>query len=471
MKEEEARKREDGDVERCFNSTKFNCYVESQSICHSPAGVEERKISRLKVGRGDCKIGLMSGGTPFWFWAVSSLGEVRWIDTPEGKEASGETGSTSWAKLAIPREDKLTKNRGAKKRRIMFKIPQSWDNRPEVDIVFFDGGLAPGPSHPVWTMKSVRVVCWIGVRKGAGPYNGDEGSGWNTTLIRLRHDELGGVTTQECLIHLAERVVGKEGSCRFADCWRDFVEPGLERTTMSGVVDPTINGSECSASRDYDPTKEGVNVMDRKMNWKKDRHRVHTMPSVFATTSYVRRPFAPQELAIALDFPAELHKRASQRELNCWIDELVVPFKARVQIALALREWMSGDHEQDEQVDGNQADGTLDRNESSQRDELDSEGLRMTDADALYAAPDSEEGVGSLNVEERREDRNLKATKSDDAEIPTYLWDDRICSKLQIQDVKKQAKCIKALEIIRQGALRYWKRLVCSEFWLWFRSQ
>ena len=132
---------------------------------------------------------------------------------------------------------------------------------------------------------------------------------------------------------------------------------------------------------------------------------------------------------------------------------------------------MSGDHEQDEQVDGNQADGTLDRNESSQRDELDSEGLRMTDADALYAAPDSEEGVGSLNVEERREDRNLKATKSDDAAIPTYLWDDRICSKLQIQDVKKQAKCIKALKIIRRGALRYWKRLVCSEFWLWFRSQ
>ena len=243
--------------------------------------------------------------------------------------------------------------------------------------------------------------------------------------------------------------------------------PGLEKTTMSGVVDLTINGKDCPAPSDYDPTKEGVNVIDRKMNWKKDRYRNHVLPSVFTTSGCVRRRLSPKELATALDFPAELHKRGSEEELNCWIDELVVPFKCRVQVAFSLREWMSGTQEQEEKFMEQDLNAQVfDRDSGSNSEEA-----RMTEAEAMYSAPDCEEGVGSLNVEERREDRNLKATKSDDAEVPTYLWDDRICGKLGIRDVSEQAKCVKALNVIRGAALRYWKRLVCSEFWQWWRFQ
>ena len=127
----------------------------------------------------------------------------------------------------------------------------------------------------------------------------------------LSHDELGGVTTQESLIHVAERVV-EERTNRFVDCWRNFMEPGLENTTMSGVIDPTINGRDCPAPAAYDPTQDGVGLVHRKMNWKKDRHRTHVLPSVFTTSCHVERRLAPQELAIALDFPAELHKRGSR---------------------------------------------------------------------------------------------------------------------------------------------------------------
>ena len=203
------------------------------------------------------------------------------------------------------------------------------------------------------------------------------------------------------------------------------------------------------------------------MNWKKDRHRTHVLPSVFTTSCHVERRLAPQELAIALDFPAELHKRGSRDELNCWIEGLVVPFKCRVQVALSLREWMSGTQEQEEEELGRDLDSRQrDRNSAANSDEA-----RMTEVEALYSALDSDKGVSSLNIEERREDRNLKVTKSDDAEVPTYLWDDRICDKLGIQDIAQQAKCVMALNVIRKAALRYWKRLVCSDFWEWWRSQ
>ena len=98
----------------------------------------------------------------------------------------------------------------------------------------------------------------------------------------------GGFTTQESLIHIAERVI--EGrSSRFVDCWKNYMESGLENTTMSGVVDPTIHGCECPAPSAYDPTKEGVGLVHRKLNWKRDSHRTHVLPSVFTTSCHVKR--------------------------------------------------------------------------------------------------------------------------------------------------------------------------------------
>ena len=446
-----------------------NCYVESHSNCNSQVGVQERKVTRLKVGRGDCRIGLASGGTPFWFWAVSSLGTVLWIDTPEERVARCETGSESWARMAIKRDGKLTKNRGSKKVRISFTEPQSWLERPDVDVVLFDGGLSPGPSHPVWQMASAKVVCWIGGRQGAGPCD-KTGTEWKTTVMKLEHDELGGVTTLVSMIHVAERV-GAQRSRPFVDCWRDYIEGGLEKTTMSGVLDPTVHGTACPIPKRYEPGVHNRTLMDRKLNWKRDRGQEHVVPCVFSRTDWVRRRLTSRELAVALDFPAELHKQASVDELDCWINEIKVPFKGRVQVAHSLRGWFE-DEDQDI-VEGAKKQTHPDEREREnyQYDLVGSKESRMTETEALYSVPDSEEGVGSLNVEERREDRNLKATKSDDAEIPTYLWDDRICEKLGIQEVKKQVECVKALEVIRKGALRYWKRLVCSDFWRWWRYQ
>ena len=204
------------------------------------------------------------------------------------------------------------------------------------------------------------------------------------------------------------------------------------------------------------------------MVWKKDVARTHILPSVFATRSgFVERKISSRELAVALDFPAALHKKGSEQELDRWTVDIGVPFKSRVQVARSILGWMN---------DRREANDQKERSDEMSEESLSDMGqgprsqTRMTENCELFTSLDSE-GGGSLNMEERREDGNLKATKADDAEIPTYLWDDRICSHFDMTSVSDRGRGIQALSVIRRVALKYWKRLVCSDFWGWWKSQ
>jgi len=57
--------------------------------------------------------------------------------------------------------------------------------------------------------------------------------------------------------------------------------------------------------------------------------------------------------------------------------------------------------------------------------------------------------------------RNQKSTRSDDAEVPTYLWD------LVLNEGGDKRKT-SALEVIRSGTLRWCKRRLRREFLMWF---
>ena len=441
------------------------------SRIHAPAansndGVAERMVSKLSVGKGKWRVGLVSTSTPFWFWAVSSLGDVVWIDVLEKDLIQEETGAMDWRSKALDLQERQTKNRGLKRRRIAYVSPADWETREPVDVIFFEKGIIPGPGHEVWLRHDVKLVFWIGGRKKGGPSSTVQGV-WIQGIMKLDHTALGVVTDLESWIHVAERKGLDER--RFVDCWADHLEQGLKHTTFRGVIDPTIQGKECPLSMFRDDTedslsKRGVSILERKLVWKKDLGRLHVLPSVYATRSgFVERKIAPSELAVALDFPAALHKKGSDQELDRWTSEIGVPFKSRVQVARSILGWTN---EKDEVSRGQQRI----ENEEVAMGVAPTPVTRMTEDCNLFTALDSE-GGGSLNMEERREDRNLKATKSDDAEIPTYLWDDRICSHFEMTSVADRFRCIEALNVIRRLALRYWKRRVCSDFWSWWRQQ
>ena len=446
----------------------------------SLTGVAEQKTGRMRVGKGKWRIGIASIGTPFWFWAVTSLGCVKWIDVLDVDDIGDETGASEWRELLIPLEQKLTKNRGSKKQRIEFQESQEWNRRSLVDVVFFEGGMSPGPSHPVWSMETVQVVVWIGGQKWSGPPLEDlRLEKWSKGVMKIPHQDLGGVTDLVSWIHFAERTQGpSKEQCkdmpRFVDCWADFLDDGLRKTTMRGVIDPTVHGRECKLSVEcVRGARPSSMIVNRKLRWKIDRFIEHTLPSVFASTGLVKRRLTPKEIAITMDFPAGLHKRGSDSELARWLDDVSVPFKVRVQVVNSLREWTRESKEGfTEDVKIRKDEGCLDRNGLLKEEDECPDETRMTEDEIpLYSIPDSEEGGGSLNTEERREDRNLKATKSDDAKIPTYLWDNRICQKLGIQNEGKRLEVVDALNSIRKGALRYWKRRVCADFWSWWKNQ
>jgi hypothetical protein len=62
------------------------------------------------------------------------------------------------------------------------------------------------------------------------------------------------------------------------------------------------------------------------------------------------------------------------------------------------------------------------------------------------------------------QDRNAKATKSDDAEIPEYLWNETIFPS-------GGAREIKALNLLRDRVLRWWRKNLMKEFIKWFHDE
>ena len=62
------------------------------------------------------------------------------------------------------------------------------------------------------------------------------------------------------------------------------------------------------------------------------------------------------------------------------------------------------------------------------------------------------------------------ATKADDAEVPIYLWNDRLMEDLGLDDRCTDKQC-EALEVIRRGILCYWRYRLTRCFCRWIRCQ
>ena len=91
----------------------------------------------------------------------------------------------------------------------------------------------------------------------------------------------------------------------------------------------------------------------------------------------------------------------------------------------------------------------------SKRSTTDHYGMKEDDGEVVSPDDIDPSLIVVSNLEEREEDRNLKATKSDDASIPYHLWNDRILSHYSFETATEVKEAIDALDTIRRGALRY----------------
>ena len=439
-------------------TTSSDVKVAKIHLCESPLmekGVLEKKSAVLPVGSSAFTVGIVCKAIPFWYWTVASLGRVRWIDQAESSLTGEGEEDDSWRPLVLKRR-KVTTLIGSKRGRddgeakgASDEINGSEERYLPVDIAFFDE-MAPGPNHPIWKMPQLKVVVWWRSRSWSGA---PKHQNWTTTRMRLDHGTLGGVTTRVDWVNVCSRTDSNLGSTDFGNWWSGTVDEGLKYTTVRGIIDHTLHGRPRSSA-----TNEAT-LMNRKLDWKVDRWAAHVLPSVFSPTGLVARTLGCRELALALDFPAVLSKRASEDDLLRWIERVGPPFKSRVQVVHLVRQFLDRTKDQI---------GKKPETESSERNSMDEPGMiERGDPSALEDMDPSM--VVELTEEIRNEDRNLKATKSDDAEIPYHLWNDRILDRLEISTFEDVQRGLQALDVIRQGALRYWRRLVSNDFWTWWR--
>ena len=323
---------------------------------------------------------------------------------------------------------------------------------PSTNIVFFDG-MAPGPSHTVWSTKELQVVVWWKSRPSAGPPASEE---WSTTRMRMDHGILGGVTTRVDWLYITTKTTSTGvTNAAFENWWDGAVDTGLKFTSVRGIIDHTLHG-RVKASED-----NKTSLMNRKLDWKRDKSALHVLPSVFSPTGLVCRRLGVRELSLALDFPSILSKHAPEDDLERWVEQVGPPFKSRVQVVHLIRRFLT----QPRDSTGDRNRPNLKKTSSSNKEKP---GMKEWDEPSTLDDMDPSLIV-ELSDEIKDEDRNLKATKADDAEIPYHLWNDRILAKFGVQSFTDTQRKIKALASIRKGALIYWKRKVANDFWTWWR--
>jgi hypothetical protein len=66
--------------------------------------------------------------------------------------------------------------------------------------------------------------------------------------------------------------------------------------------------------------------------------------------------------------------------------------------------------------------------------------------------------------------RTAKASKVDNARVPEYLWDDRVM-EAALASGMDQEQLLTALQVIRKGVLRFWKRSVAVSFYRWWKKE
>ena len=387
-------------------------------------GVLESKRTQLPVGASNFTVGLVCREIPFWFWTTSLLGPVIWIDRLQGSQKCDSVIHQEWITLLLAKP--RTKKWGGRKRSCsqmaideeQATIDDS-DGRyryPATNMVFFDA-MSPGPQHPVWDIPSLQIVVWWKSRPTAGP---PTDQGWSTTRMRMDHGLLGGVTTRIDWVYIASKPApGEQEGTSFDNWWDGAIESGLRFTSVRGIIDHTLHGRVKAVDN------EVTSLMNRKMDWKRDKTAVHVLPSVFSPTGLVSRRLGVRELSLALDFPAIMSKHAAEDDLSRWLEQVGPPFKARVQVVHLIRRFLS--------LPRSRGRNGSDREESvSSTDDRDKPGMKECDEPSTLDDMDPSLIV-EMSDELKDEDRNLKATKADDAEIPYHLWNDRILSRYGVQ--------------------------------------
>jgi len=381
------------------------------------------------------RVGIFSEGFPFWVWCREVFGEVSWV--AGGNKIRDDDG------VVGPVERMRTES----------EVEELMMTRP-VDVVLFEDHR-PGLRHPVWTRDEVKVVVWFGgPRSRVTELRSKEG--WTVSRISLEHHSLGGVTDGRFYVQVAVRT-GETA----------FVLPPVEGLTgkLGHITDPTsAAGKNCAppeAGSDLDQTDEGL------LRWK-DRHESVLVRTVFSKPPgrvWRRRRLGGVELLKAGDAPAMVLRSASVSQAERWSTTLRVPFKIRFHVIDGVADWIEGVRKRRGRT----------QSQPAKKPRLSEQegGRKQIPLERLPGEP-YDQGLGESHGEDapevKEKARAATSAKADDAEVPVYLWNDRITKAFPaLEDEEKVA--LGALDIIRAGTLGFWRRKVARDFRAWWKLE
>ena len=436
-----------------------------------PDGV--RAVVRVTIARGAKRFGVVSLGNEIasWAWFIGNQGVCLW--TVGGSPLP--IGLTTVPFITSRCADK-----------------DSYQLLAEVDAVLVQGSGQLPLAHALWTLPSVQVIVWVAARTRGGQRNAPDG--WRSFTRVFFHARLGGVTDGRFLVGYAIRS-GADVECRnSAELFPNF---------LAQIWSPTVSGRLVKIPTPDTPSE---NTTRGLLIWETRASAFVAGPTVFSKANWVTRRLTVRERADALDMPADKFKQSTP-EWQAVMAAQTVPGKVLAQ-AISVISWdHMGAAEREAPVPyySNVAGST---NEDCLINPIvDSEADGRGLGKRRYG---SEEGEGKERGKKRRRVQfrlpvagemdtreedvasrgrwdalfgdaltkgtvSDKAVKSDVAGVPVELWNRRVLEGTRVGWAAKMEngsvdQLVQALDVIRAGALQWWKRHVLKSFVVWFRK-
>jgi len=383
--------------------------------------MEEISGTTRRVDPEDCRtVGVISKGFPYWGLCTSTMGgRLRWVATDyqddKIKTMVWKKAQPSWGPLP-------SKN-----------METSWlSTKAGTEVVLLDG-LEPGINHPVWQISGLKIVAWVTARaRGKAP------QGWETKQWNADHQKLGGVTDSRQRITVAGRQV---------DLLNPTAEMGV-KLCMLESIDKLVVG------RGAMPPQPGED-RERILKWSK-RGDTLVLPSYKSKTGWVMRKLAAVELAGMLDWPVGIVRALGENLTWRMVEDTRTPFKIRQYLGEYIRAVLE-DREPTAQV------SKQDKSENV----LQEGSYRLVDLPALH---ENDWWMKYVVDSGDEHDRMAKAVKSDDAKVPTMLWDIRT-GLFKEKDHQRMPRVMRACNLLRRKMWGRWMRNIYRSYLRYRRGE
>lgn len=409
--------------------------------------VASRHSGRRKRPSERVRVGVVARSHAYWVPLARTVGELGWV----------------WG-ISDPTEEVRASNARLGVAKSQFRSPDRTTldvccRTDPVQVLLCEADCpTPPKTDPIWKVRDLRVV--VSLRSGGRK----PPAGWGKRIFQMQHEKLSGVTRIRSDIGIYSRAELEPPR-----------PPGLTeiRATLDHVIIPTASTRNAKIVRspwnDSPADRCGLSARTQVTRKELDRGEF-ALPSVYIPGGYVIRGLSMDEKLAALDMPALLLKDAPERLKESWTRSFRVPYKARAHalqtILPALEDGPDRMRSRKGRTHVAKAQDTTRKRGTATPTEEQRSCLRAKLIDVLGRL---EKDLARERAGEPEVDRNQASAKSDDAEVPVALWNERVAKFVDREPT--DPALIAACDLAREAMLRRWFSNVARSYYAWSRKR